>query len=326
MTRLQILTRVARRTGKNSGTLDSTTKTRLGDFLDESHREILSEVGMESLRHGIVTFASVAGTQQYALPVPSIERINRIWETTNDRKLDLWTLGQLRQVDPDPQQSTPCAWVPVGYEEAHTQPSDASELFVKSTSASDTNTAYIEGYVTGGYYRTASVTMTGSTAVSLSASITSFIRVTKFYLSAAAVGTVTLHEDSGTGTELSRIAIGRSRARFYSLLLEPIPSAAITYTCDITRSVPDMSNDTDEPLIPEDFHDLLVDMTEQKELVKGDDDTRWQKLELHIQKRKRDLSSWVKNNPDYQPTWGGPIEQHARLGAWFPVDQAGRHF
>lgn len=277
---------------------------------------------MAALRYGTITLASVAGQQNYALPHEGIARIDRMWDPTNRRKLDYLTLDQVRERNPSSIQGTPYAYAPTGYVEAHTQPSNASELFVKSTSASDTTViAYVEGYVTGGYYRTAQVTVTGTTAVTLSSVITTFIAVTKFYLSTAAVGTVTLLEDSGSGTELSRITIGKARARFYGFLFEPLPAAVITYSMDVLREIPDMTNDADEPLLPEDFHDLLIDKAELKELRKQDDPQRHKMLTEDVKRAERDLKTFVIDHPDWRPRWAGtPVEITSQLGGWFPAN------
>ena len=332
MTFLQLQQRLARRRGATSSTLVSATATRYQEALNETHRAVLRMPGFEQLRRTTVTFASVANTQQYALPMDGIARVERMFETTNDRALQYHDLGWLRANDPDPVSGTSWAWIPAGFQEVHTQPADASQVFVKSTSASDASTAstdvtaYVEGIITGGYARTANVVMTGASAVSLSSAITNFIRITKFYLSTTASGTVTLHEDSGSGTELSKIAVGDSRAQFYSLLLYPTPSSVITYTADILRTIPDMSNDTDEPLLPEDFHDVLVDGAELRELTKQDDPNRWMLLQQRYNEGVRDLRSFVVNHPDWAPQWGGGMSGISRLGAEFPVDQVGSRF
>ena len=321
---LQIKTRLAIRRGAASGTLVAATGTRYGNSLNEAHRQLLRMPGMESLRYAPVTFASVDGTKLYSLPAQGVARVNRITEATNDRKLEFRTPAWLDTVAPDPQSGTPWAWIPRGYTEVHTQPSDASEIFVKSTTTDTTQVAYIEGYITGGYYRTASVTLTGATAVTLSAAITNFIVITKFYLSAVGVGIITLHEDSGAGTELARIAIGDTRAQFYTLQLYTTPSAAITYTCDVLRAIPDMSNDTDEPLIPEDFHDLLIDMAEMRELTKQDDPQRYRLLKDHLDDPQFGipaLKSFVINHPDWRPQWNdGRGTGISSLGAMYPAD------
>lgn len=317
---LTLKQRLARRRNKNASTLDTLTNTRLGDFLNESHRELLSETGMATLRDDVYPYlATVASQQRYALPEQGIAKINRIWDPTGQWKLKKRTLAWLREVDPNPPTGTPDYWIPLSLTQVAAQPSDASEIFVKSTSASDTNTCYIEGIITGGYRRTASVTMTGATAVSLSASITNFIQIDKFYLSAVAVGIVTLHEDSGSGTELARIAIGDGYAKYRSFLLYPTPSAVRTLYADITRGIADMSNDTDEPLLDEDFHDLLLDMADLKELTKGDDPDRHRIVEAHRVKRRNELREWLFTGGDPGDDVHESGNGGSNLGAWYPA-------
>lgn len=316
---LQELERITyRRLGKGNPTSpDSETQTRIRQFINERHRKLLRK--FPHLRDDVMTFASVNATQRYALPEHGVARINRIWETTNDRRLDMKSLTWLRTQDPDPQSSTPWAWVPLSYTQVATQPSDASEVFVDST-AGDTGTCFVEGIIAGGYRRTASVTMTGTTAVSLSTTITNWIQIDKFYLSAAAVGIVTLHEDVSGGTELSRIAIGDTYAKFLSFLLYPTPSAAITYNVDITRAVGDMSQANDEPLLPVDFHDLLSVGARMDEYEKSDDLGRRRIAEKEWDDGEKELTSWITSHPDYRPTLHREPRGISTLGAYFPAD------
>lgn len=316
MTFLLLQQRLARRLNKTDGTLVSATATRFKEALNERHRELLRLPGMESLRWANLTFASVASQQGYALPMQGVARINGIYDTTNRINLQYRDLAWLRATDPNPVTGQAEYWIPTGTAQVHTQPSNASEVFIKSTAAGDTGTAYVEGIITGGYYRTASVTMTGVTAVSLSTTITNWIAITKCYLSAVAVGIVTLHEDSGSGTELSRMAIGDAYGTFASFLLYPTPSAAVTYNADITRGIADMSNDTDEPLLPDDFHDLLLDGAELNELTKSDDASRYQMVRDRWVEGKKLLKFWVQDHPDWHPVMTGgvprrrPVEQN----------------
>jgi hypothetical protein len=318
MNLLEILTRVAERRGADSR-MNDTTKRRYRNAVNEAHRQLLRMPGMEQMRLATVTFASVANQQRYAVPMHGVARINRITETTNDRKLEYRTPSWLDTVAPDPTTGTPYAWIPRGYSDCHTQPSDASAVYIVSTSASDVGVAYVEGIRTGGYYGTASVTMTGTTAVAVG-SITDFITITKVYLASAARGTVTLHEDSGVGTEISRIAIGDLRAQFMTFQLYLTPSSVVTYYADILRSVPDLAQDADEPLLPEDFHDLLIDKAELKELRKQDDPNRYQMLVGDIKRGESELRSFVINHPDWMPQFGGHAAQFSTLGAQFPAD------
>ena len=323
MTFLQLKQRLARRRGANDTSIQTATAARYTDELNEAQRAILRLPGMDPLRYGSITFASVQGTSLYALPTSGVARINRIMDATNRLTLQAVTLDFVRASNPDPDnnQGTSWSYAPVGYVEAHTQPSAASTLVVHSSSASDTTqTVYLEGIINGGYYRTATATLSGTGSASFSPSTSNWVQVTKCYLSAAPVGTVTLHQTSTSGTELSRIAPQQTRAQFYAVLLNPQPSAALTYTCDFLRSIPDMANDTDEPLLPADFHDLLLDGAELRELKKQDDPDRWRLVQANYQDGVRALRAFVINHPDWRPVLGQHEVGLSTLGPWFPVD------
>lgn len=316
MTRGELLTQLYRRLNK-SETPDTATKNRLVGFLNEVYREVLSLPGMQRLRDDTLTFASVANQARYALPW--VPKVHRLFEATNDRLLQPMTLADYRLIDPDPESTTgtPDAWVWAGYAPVAKQPSDASRIFIKSTSASDTNTVYLEGETAGGYPRAVSKTMTGTTAVDVDTAITDWVRVTKVYLSAAAVGTITLHEDSGTGTELARIGIGQTSQRYCYLYLYPTPSSAITYTADVVQGITDLAQDTEEPRLPQDFHDLLVHGAMLREYEKTDDG-RYTNAVQRFEQRKRDLMYWLAEtaqSPMRLPAGYG----RSRLGPWYPA-------
>lgn len=257
MTFLQILEDVYDRT-QGTTTVPTETSRRIKRYVNRWHRRILSSPGMEPLRRIVVPKASVANQATYGIAVADLKYFT---ETTTDRRLTEKSLGWYRDRVPDPAAwtGTPLHYVKLGYYRYHTRPSAAAEIFVKSTSASDTPTAYLEAIRTDGFTRLLSVAMTGTTAVSLGAAITDVIEVVDFYLSTAAVGTVTLHEGSGSGTELSRIPIGDTRGRFLRYALAPTPSQVITYNIDALANITDLVNDTDEPFEHPDFHDILVD-------------------------------------------------------------------
>lgn len=224
MTFLEMKQRLARRRGANATTIDTLTAARYADFINESYHALLRQPWAIALRDTTTTKASVAGTQSYT--VTSAARINRIWETTNDIKLRMWTLSYLRDVDPDPQQGTPIVWIPTD------------------------------------------VTKTSQT-----------------------------------------------------FILWPTPAAVITYTLDITSPITELSATGDVPLLPDDFHDLLVDMAERKDLRKADDPDRARMLDRDIAQGVKDLRAWVTNNPDWKPVMGGnsPIVPLSTLGGWYPA-------
>lgn len=310
---------VYRRLNKNASVPNHETQQRIRTFINERHRMLLRK--FSHLRDTTLAFDTVAGIQAYALPEQGIARVNRIWDTTNDYSLEQRSLGWLRSVDPDPPQATPTYWIPEGYAQVHTQPDDASEVFVTSTSASDVNRCYVEGMITGGHRRTAEVTMTGTTAVSLSATIANWIQIDKFYLSEDAVGTVTLHADSGAGDELSKIAIGDTYAKYLSFLLYPTPSAVVEYACDVTRWIADMVNPLDEPLLPADFHDLLS-IGARLDEYEHSDDSRRRLAEVEWDEGVKDLTSWLVAHPSVRidlNTEMARAGERSRLGPWYPA-------
>ena len=289
----------------------SAISNRLNTFINRWHRRVLSLQGMASLRRVLVTQASVANQATYGIALNSIRWIS---ETTNDRRLFQQTLGWYREHYPDPANATgtPQWWVPLGQSRIHTRPANASELFVISTSASDTGTAYVEVVRSTGYRRSLSVTMNGVTAVSMGAAITDIVDVVDFYVSAAAVGTITLREDSGTGTALSQIPIGATFPRFLRYALAPTPNSAVTYTIDGIVDVVDMANANDEPLAPHDFHDILADGAIYDEWVSRGREREARVLradiELRIRRLRATLVEYAEDGRDDRLTFEETIK------------------
>ncbi len=312
MTRSELLTTLARRLNKNT-TLDTATQSRLLDFLNDIHRELLSLPGTQRLRDLTTSFATVANQTEYALV--NVARPLRIYEPTNQRVLQEISLDLWRNVAPDVTGTTgtPDSFVWLGYSPVATQPTAAAELFVKSTSAADTTqVCYVEGEITGGYPRTASVTITGVTAVTLGATITTWERITKCYLSAAGAGVITLHMTSGAGTELARIGIGRTAQPYTRIALHPTPSAAVTHYVDYQVETTDLAQSADVPRLPVDFHDLLVYGAMLKE-YEHMDDPRIQAAAGNYQRRLRAFKYYLA-----ETATGGTVgfEAPSRLGPW----------
>lgn len=245
-----------------SGTPDSGSVRRIRQDINIAQKQILGMKGFGILRRKILTTASVASSPYMVMPQAAV-LIDVIADRANNRNLDVISLRDIRFRDPGLtfSGSTPDSYCVLNYASAVAiEPSAAASLFVISDSAIDGTgiSATVEGVVTGGYYRKASIAMAGLTAVNISTAISTWISVTKFYLSGGAAGNVTLHQTSGTGTELSRIPPGRSSARYTMVHLSGTPSTALTYYCDVELHVEDMSNINDESILHEDYHWLLA--------------------------------------------------------------------
>ncbi len=297
-------------------------RERAEAFLNETLQEIAAEPGVSAwiARHEPdLTFASVANQWAYGL-LGASGRIEGIRDRTTSVTLDMMGLDEWRAVCPDPTIFTgiPSYWVPYGTVAVAVQPSNASRIFIKSTSASDTQTVFLEGVRTGGYPQRAQVTLTGVTAIDINTATTDWIEIVKVYLSTPAIGTVTVHEDSGTGTELARIPIGETQTAYQGVILYPTPASAITYYVDSERDLPVMIHQADVPILPLRFHRVLVDGALWKEYEKRGDD-REPVARKRYQHGVGQLRYFVTCPPDFLPSRVGPPER-SRLGGYYPAD------
>lgn len=299
-------------------TPDTATQTRIRAFVNQRHRELLTLPDCQQLRDDVTTFDTVANTYRYALP-QAVARVHRMWIGATEFPLSEQSLTWYRTVATDPtvQTGDPEVFVTLGQTRVAVQPSNASAIYAKSTSAADTTqTLRIEGTITGGYRQSASVTLTGTTAVQIG-SLSTWTEIDTVYLSAAGAGTITIHEDSGSGTELARISIGQTMPRYWTVYLWPTPSAARTVSIDYAREITDMSNSTDEPLLPVDFHRLLVYGACMDESLKLDDQ-RYGVFEREWQKGRDALMYWLHARSSWRPGDRGTRAGN-NLGAAFPV-------
>jgi hypothetical protein len=315
MTRTELLAAIARNTGKNA-TLDSTTQTRLISHLHEGERMLLTMPGAHRLRESWVSFTSVADQPEYY--VSNTHKIHRIYDPTNRRVLAEIDAAQYKALQPDYADTTglPEAWVWLGMSPQLAWISNPSALFVDSTSGSDTNTATVVGQRSGRLPHTSTVTMTGTTAVNMDATVSDWIWVNKFYLSAAAVGTVTLVEDAEGGTIISRILPGQTGPETtWHIAFWPTPDDAYTYRIDIEHGFRPMAAATDEPLVPEEFHDLLVDFATIREYEHMRDD-RLQWANQRYRERLRYYRYWLAEGGT--GVGQGPFEPPSRISGWAP--------
>lgn len=295
--------------------------TRLTAFVNEAVQELASEPALSSLLRGSLSFASVASQPTYGLP-PVVARVLAIRETTSKRKLSPQSLDWYRATAPDPSTSTgtPAYYILLGPQAVNLQPQVAagSQLFAKSTAAGDTQVLYYEVIQANGTIRTGSVTLTGTTAVSLSSSLTDVVEVRDWYLASAAVGSISLLETSGSGTLLATIGIGQTRARYEGVALFPTPSAAVTYYLDYELEVSDLVQTTDEPYwLPARFHRVLAIAARMKEYEKTDDD-RYDGARTQWAQGRQALLAYVNNQPDMILIPGASGSGISDLGGQYP--------
>src|SRR6185436_13031745 len=274
MNLLTIQKRIYRRCGL-SDTPATADVTRILDFINEWYREVLAMPGIDQCRDTTLSLTTVASQSQYGIP-QAISRVRGIFDTTNQRQIRETSLDWLRQADPGLRatSSTLDYWIPLNGWGAVAQPLTPTgvPLYVVSDSASDGAgvTAYVETTRLGGVRAGAtSKAMNGLTRAQFGTK-SDHIEVAKFYLSAAATGLVSLYDAASGGNLLAQITPGRTNARYFMLQLWPTISAAVTLSIDCQRAIEDLANPTEEPLLHEDYHWLLVYGPLSDELAKRD--------------------------------------------------------
>lgn len=301
--------------------------TRFRRFANETQHEVIGTRGLSRLRRKVVPFTSTTNSPYAVLPQAAVN-VYTITDRVNNWVLDSVSMEDIRARNPGLLYTTsyPQGYAIMDYAApVALDPSDASELFVKSDSASDgaTKKLMLEGIITGGYYQTASAVLNGVTAVSLSAAITNWVTVTKMFIAPVsgstvllAAGNVTLCEDSGAGTELSRIPPGRSMARYTRIHFDMPPSAVNTYYADIDVHIEEMSTVADEPYLPEEFHSIITCGASMKEFKRRKDWVGYgiEKSEyIDILNR---LKLFVRRRGGVS-TKRTPRERFSQLGPWF---------
>lgn len=325
MTFAEILTDIYDAVGEPSSPATAVV-SRFKRFVNEGHRVILSEPGLRGLVDYVPgttsnhTVASVASAARIVVR-DVVSRVLNISDRTNDITLRHMSLAEYRAREADPSANTgiPTHYVPIGRVALASLPADASELFLKSTDAGDTQVANAEVILSGGATRTLQKTLTGVTALSLNASVVNVIDVADFYLASAAVGTVSLLEDSGSGTAISAINIGQLRPRYTGYLLWPTPSGAFTYHMDYRREVTDLVETTDEPALPLDFHYLLSVYARMRHYEKTDDDRLAMTREIWKLGLSR-LKFFLSDANELPVARANRRMGHSRLGGFYPAD------
>ncbi len=119
-----------------------------------------------------------------------------------------------------------------------------------------------------------------------------------------------------TGTPTHYVWAGYDTSRRWQAYLWPTPDAVVTYTCDVTSTVTDLSLDADIPMIPDDFHDILV-LAGLVEEYRKTDDPRAAFVLGDLRERESDLKYWLaetaSGNTDFS------AEPPSRLGSMYPA-------
>ena len=122
---------------------------------------------------------------------------------------------------------------------------------------------------------------------------------------------------SNQGTPTHFVNAGYNSSRQPQFYLWPTPSAVITYTCDVLNAVTDLSADADLPLLPDDYHDVLV-LAGLVEEYRRLDDPRLVAAKQDLSERERDLWYWLAETASGSTNFTD--DAPSRLGPWFPAN------
>lgn len=308
-----------------NATPDSAVTRRMRGYINDAHREILGKKDYSRLRRKTLTCSSIANSPLMALPQATTKILN-IADRSNNRNLDAISIQDLRYRDPGLNFASviPDAFCVFNISSCVARDSSvADSLFVVSDSAVDAQglSVNVEGILSDGTYRRASVAMTGVVAVNVDINCSTWLYVTKFYVSGAAAGNVTLHQTSGVGTELSRIVKGRSYPRYTIVHLSGTPSSVYLYYVDVDLHIEPMVNVNDEPLLPEDFHWLLECGAMKREYQRREKMQEFGVEQSTWKTGLADLADYIRARPGVSA--GGQRSGNRRttnqLGPWFPA-------
>jgi hypothetical protein len=321
MTFAQLKADIYRRLGY-SATPPAGIQTRVGSFINEAHREMLALPGLSHLRDDVLTVTAVANYGRMGLP-SIIARIKAVVDRTNNHRLRPVPLSELRLDDPA-QAFTggyPLQYSVCGYQQVQFQPATATGLWAVSSSSSDASgpKVFAETITTGGYRHVTSTTgtfLTGTSRVQLGTR-TDSVEVHKFYVDQPCVGYISLYNAATVGVELARIEPTLTYARYLAVEFWPVQTTDTTLYIDCTRAVFDLVQDTDEPMLPPDFHYVLGIGARMKEyeLV---DDSRITQARADYLRGQAALRSWVLNDGDRTSSLRHTPVRWSQLGPMFP--------
>lgn len=307
------------RLGFNPSSIQTADSARLRRFLNETHRELLGKGSIgQKCRRATLPFLVVSGSPYAVLPHSAVS-LSGIGDRTNFYPLDSYSLFDIRFADPGLSSS---GTAPYGFVELLLAAATALVVTPGVTmfaegSAADVRTVYMEGVKQNGHYFTSSAVLTGTTPVQLGPTL-SVGFITKFYVSTVSLTSDAIIRTNASSDEVAKIVAGRTYARYTRLQIYPTPSSAFTLYADVELHVEDMAIGSDEPLISEDFHWLLISGALKKEYMRKREFDMHDREAARYNQGERDLISFL-NRPK------GPVHNPRRparfsqLGPMFPA-------
>lgn len=313
----------------DSSATTSGPRTRIKRLINQAHRTLLADPKFSKMRDSKFLFSTVASQAQYGLP-SGVGKIKRIFDaaTNNPRLIERspdWLRYDSRA---DLNTGTPYCFIPYGLRPISKLPaSTGSGIWVVSSSAADTSTALLaraDALRSDGFQvQLGPVTLAGTARTQLGAR-TDIVDLTKLFLATQAQGDISIYDASSSGNLLGTIPVGQLQARYYLIQLYPVPSSVIAYTVECQLAIFDMAQDSDGPLMPDDFHHLLTLKAIRQELI--DYKKQLEAAELmrvnDIEPLEAALLDYLINHDSYivVPDDGrSAVRYGSNLGSWYPA-------
>jgi hypothetical protein len=294
---------------------DAAVTTRLTRFLNDGYQSLLRIPGYAPLRFKTISMASVAAQKLYGIS-PGAVRVLGMSDQTNNQPVLEMSLGTFRRVDPQELVTgVPTHRIPMGFQPVARQPATSGVWVVSSTA--DTATVRLVGQTSTGETAVQTATINGTTRVQVG-SLATLVGIESWSISAAAAGAVSLYDASSAGNLLATIPIGQTSVQYLSIRLWPTPSDAYTYAVDVETTMPQLTNATDVPVVPTDFHPMLVEYGRMREYEYRADE-RYPVAFNAFQANLKALTVRLWNTPDYLPVAGSSPNTPNNLGPWYPT-------
>jgi hypothetical protein len=322
MTLLDIERDICRRLDKNATNLDPETKARLDTFINDRYRELMRLDGI-NLRDESWPLLTESGRYRYALP-PTHMRINGITNVTSATRLQQRTLGWMREHDPGATSSgSPLYWVVLNEAGVQQQPAQGAVLEVVSNVTVTTSVVIEFQELTTGSWQRIVVLLDNATVVTVP---TFPARVFRLYFepSVSVPGALIVLREQVTQKIIARMPTAGTSVNVtttihqWVILLWPTPSGQYSLEVDFERPRLDLINDKDEPVLPDDFHTLLVWGGCADECLKMDDQ-RQQYYERKFQDDIRRLRAFLHHPRGERWIPGRRGRGYSDLGGHYPA-------
>jgi hypothetical protein len=290
---------------------------RLMGYINQTQRDTLRLKGMSALRRRILPFSTVANSPYAVMAQAMTQVFMCVDRTSNFRPIVPKDIAWIWQRDPGLQLTgPPDVFALLDYAAPVAQdPAAATELFAVSSSAADTTqNVYLEGITANGYRRQVGpILLTGVGQVSLSAAITDWTVISRWFIDSVAAGLVSLRDSSAN--DLGYIPPGTTYPRYTKIQLNPTPSTVSTLYAYGLIEVYDLVFGADWSIFPNDFVHLLIEGAMEREYEKREKPT----LSREFAKKKKDIIADLRSYLQTpQAMKGMGMMGFSALGPWYP--------